>query len=612
MSPGANVATKPLRFPRITRRSTETEVCQLRVAFCTVGVRIGRRSRRQMTDQTVISTLMPCRGGVTDRHVRRRVDFVTRCVTSGRGGHGQVAALVTAKWPSRGMWRPAARVGYLGAAAGRSARVRPTIPEEHMSDAGHNKWKALAVLGIAYLMVVLDVAIVNVALSAVDKDLEFNPADLQWIVSGYALTFGGFLLLGGRMGDILGRRKIFVAGLIAFAAFSLLCGLATTPALLITARILQGAGAALVSPSVFSIVSVTFEEGAERNKALGVLGAIAGSGAAIGVLLGGILTEYASWRWCFLINVPIAIITLFLVPKFVQESRAEGQSRHFDAVGAVLVTGSLMMLVYGLTQANGKGWGSAHTLGFLIGAAALMALFLLVEHRGKAPLVPLGFFKNRTATGANVIGFGLGTIVFGMFLLLSLYMPYVLGYSTLKTGIAYLAVALTAVVASGAAQALVTKISIKVALLIGMGLLGLGLLTFTQLAVDGTYMKHLFPGFILIGVGLGFSFVPVSIAALAGVKPQEAGLASGLINTSQQVGGAVGVAILTTVAASVAGSIPPRPPFDAAQKAALTDGYSTAFWVALIFVAVSLIATFTMLRGKELTDATSAGHVPAG
>lgn len=481
-----------------------------------------------------------------------------------------------------------------------------------MSDASHNKWKALAVLGIAYLMVVLDVSIVNVALSAVAEDLTFNPADLQWIVSGYALTFGGFLLLGGRMGDILGRRRIFVAGLIAFAIFSLACGLATEPWMLITARILQGAGAALLSPSVFSIVSVTFDEGAERNKALGVLGAIAGSGAAIGVLLGGVLTEYASWRWCFLINVPIAIVALFLVPKFVQESRTEGQSRNFDSLGAVLVTGSLMMLVYGLTQANSKGWGSGETLGFLIGSAVVMGVFLWVEHRGKAPLVPLGFFRNRTASGANVIGFGLGTIVFGMFLLLSLYMPYVLGYSTLKTGLAYLAVALTAVVASGAAQALVTKISIKIALVIGMGLLGAGLLWFTQLSPDGEYVTHLLPGFLLIGVGLGFSFVPVSIAALAGVQPQEAGLASGLINTSQQVGGALGVAVLSTVAAQVTGTVPPFPPFTDAQRGALTDGYTGAFWVALIFVAVSLVAIFTMLRGKDLSTAASAGHAPVG
>jgi Na+/melibiose symporter-like transporter len=268
--------------------------------------------------------------------------------------------------------------------------------------------------------------------------------------------------------------------------------------------------------------------------------------------------------------------------------------------------------VYGLTQANTKGWGSGQTVGFLVAAGVVMAVFLWVEHRGKAPLVPLGFFRNRTASGANVIGFGLGTIVFGMFLLLSLYMPYVLGYSTLKTGLAYLAVALTAVVASGAAQALVTKISIKAALMIGMGLLGAGLLWFTQLSVDGTYATHLLPGFLLIGVGLGFSFVPVSIAALAGVKAQEAGLASGLINTSQQIGGALGVAVLSTVAAQITGAVPPFPPFTDEQRGALTDGYTGAFWVALIFVAVSLVATLTMLRGKDLTSAASAEHAPAG
>ncbi len=471
------------------------------------------------------------------------------------------------------------------------------------SDAAHNKWKALAVLGVAYLMVVLDVSIVNVALNAIQEDLGFAQADLQWIVSGYALTFGGFLLLGGRMGDILGRRRLFVAGLIAFAVFSLLCGLATSPAMLITFRILQGAGAALLSPSVFSIVSVTFEEGAERNKALGILGAIAGSGAAIGVLLGGVLTEYIGWEWCFFINVPIAIVALLLTRKYVPESRTEGLARHFDTQGAVLVTASLMMLVYALTKATDAGWDSVQTIGFLAGSVALMAAFLFVESRSKSPLVPLGFFKNRTATGANVIGFGLGTIVFGMFLLLSLYMPQVLGYSALKTGLAYLAVALTAVVASGIAQALVTKIGVKVALTIGMVLLGAGLLYFTQISVDGTYVGDLLPGFLLVGVGLGFSFVPVSIAALAGVKPHEAGLASGLINTSQQIGGALGVAILTTVAVTraenqIAGGTEAR--------VAFTSGYGLAFWVGLLFAVVSLVATFLMLRGKDLSAPTAA------
>ena len=481
--------------------------------------------------------------------------------------------------------------------------------EHAASDAAHNKWKALAVLGVAYLMVVLDVSIVNVALNAIQEDLGFAQADLQWIVSGYALTFGGFLLLGGRMGDILGRRRLFVAGLIAFAVFSLLCGLATSPAMLITFRILQGAGAALLSPSVFSIVSVTFEEGAERNKALGILGAIAGSGAAIGVLLGGVLTEYIGWEWCFFINVPIAIVALLLTRKYVPESRTEGLARHFDTQGAVLVTGSLMMLVYALTKATGAGWDSVQTIGFLAGSVALMAAFLFVESRSKSSLVPLGFFKNRTATGANVIGFGLGTIVFGMFLLLSLYMPQVLGYSALKTGLAYLAVALTAVVASGIAQALVTKIGVKVALTIGMVLLGAGLLYFTQISVDGTYVGDLLPGFLLVGVGLGFSFVPVSIAALAGVKPHEAGLASGLINTSQQIGGALGVAILTTVAVTRAEN---QIGGGTEARVAFTSGYGLAFWVGLLFAVVSLVATFLMLRGKDLSAPAASPSTAAG
>lgn len=477
-----------------------------------------------------------------------------------------------------------------------------------VSAAAHNKWKALAVLGVAYLMVVLDVAIVNVALNAIQEDLNFAQADLQWIVSGYALTFGGFLLLGGRMGDILGRRRLFVAGLTAFAVFSLLCGFATSPAMLITCRILQGAGAALLSPSVFSIVSVTFEEGAERNKALGILGAIAGSGAAIGVLLGGVLTEYIGWEWCFFINVPIAIVALLLTRKYVRESHTVGLARHFDTQGAVLVTASLMMLVYALTKATDAGWGSTQTIGFLAGSVVLMAGFLFVESRSKSPLMPLGFFKNRTATGANVIGFGLGTIVFGMFLLLSLYMPQVLGYSALKTGVAYLAVALTAVVASGIAQALVTRIGVKVALTIGMVLLGAGLLYFTQISVDGTYVGDLLPGFLLVGVGLGFSFVPVSIAALAGVKPHEAGLASGLINTSQQIGGALGVAILTTVAVTRAEN---QIADGTDARVAFTSGYGLAFWVGLLFAVVSLIATFVMLRGKDLS-APPAPHTPVG
>ena len=469
------------------------------------------------------------------------------------------------------------------------------------------RWKALAVLGVAYLMVVLDVSIVNVALPSIQTDLDFSPENLQWVISAYALTFGGFLLLGGRVGDLLGRRWLFMVGLGAFAIFSLACGLATSSGMLIAFRALQGLAGAILSPSVFSIVSVTFREGSERNKALGILGGIAGSGAAIGVLAGGVLTEYAGWEWIFFVNVPIGIGALFLVPLFVRESRADDMLRLFDTAGAVTVTASLMLLVYGLTQSTNVGWGSARTILVLIGSAILMAAFIVIEKRSRSPLVPLSFFKRRTPTGANIVGFGLGTMVFGMFFLLSLYMQQVLGFSALKTGVGYLAVALTAVVASGIAQALVTKLGVKPVLLTGLGLLGAGLVYFTQVSVGGSYVSDLHPGFLLIGVGLGFSFVPVSIAALAGVTGKDAGLASGLINTSQQIGGALGLAILTTIATTHAENLLAE---GEDRAHAFTSGYSLAFWAGAGFAVASMIATIFALKGEDL--AVEPGAEPAG
>ena len=469
-----------------------------------------------------------------------------------------------------------------------------------------NRWKALAVLGVAYLMVVLDVSIVNVALPSIQKDLDFSPENLQWVISAYSLTFGGFLLLGGRVGDILGRRWLFMVGLGAFALFSLACGLATSSGMLIAFRALQGLGGAILSPSVFSIVSVTFREGSERNKALGILGAIAGSGAAIGVLAGGVLTEYAGWEWIFFVNVPIGIGALFLVPLFVRESRVQDIARNFDAAGAVTVTASLMLLVYGLTQSTNNGWSSFQTIGSLIGSAILMAAFLWIESHSRSPLVPLSFFRRRTPTGANIIGFGLGTMVFGMFFLLSLYMQQVLGFSALKTGVGYLAVALTAVVASGVAQALVTRLGVKPVLITGLSLLGAGLIYFTQVSVGGSYVADLLPGFLLIGVGLGFSFVPVSIAALAGVTGRDAGLASGLINTSQQIGGALGLAILTTIATTHAENL-----LEEGQDRAhaFTSGYSLAFWAGVGFAGISVVATIFALTREDL--AVQPGTEPA-
>ena len=472
------------------------------------------------------------------------------------------------------------------------------------------RWKALAVLGVAYLMVVLDVSIVNVALPSIQTDLGFTTEDLQWVVSGYALTFGGFLLLGGRAGDLLGRRLFFMLGLGLFLVTSLLAGLSTSSEMLIVARLLQGAAGAILAPSVFSIVTVTFAEGAERNKALGILGGIAGSGAAIGVLLGGVFTSYISWEWIFFVNIPIAAITLALVPRYVRESRADGLTRHFDSLGAVTVTSSLVLLVFGLTQANRVGWGSAQTIGVFIASAVLMAVFLWNETRSRSPLVPLSIFKRRTLTGANVVGFGLGTMIFGMFFLLSLYMQQVLGFSAMETGLGYLAVALTVVVAAAISQGLVTKLGVKPVLVTGMALLTVGLVYFSQVSVNGSYAVDLLPGFLIIGVGMGFSFVPISIAALAGVQGPEAGLASGLINTSQQIGGALGLALLTTVATTRTTNLAG----DAAPTAGdLTSGFSLAFWVAAGFAVASLITTIAVLRQRDIPAiGAEPAPVPAG
>jgi EmrB/QacA subfamily drug resistance transporter len=466
-----------------------------------------------------------------------------------------------------------------------------------MGTSDPRRWQALAVLGVAYLMVVLDVAIVNVALPSIQKSLHFSTSSLEWVVSGYALTFGGFLLLGGRAGDLLGRRRVFMAGLLLFSVTSLLCGLSVSPGMLIALRVAQGAAGAVLSPSVFSIVSVTFEEGSERNKALGLLGAIAGSGAAIGTLLGGVLTEFVGWEWIFFVNVPIGLGVLLVVPRVVRESRAPELARHFDVAGAVTVTGGLMLLVFGLTRAPTVGWGSVQTVASLVGSAVLIATAVLVEQRSRSPLVDLRIFRRRTLAGANVIGFILGTILFGMFFLLSLYQQDVLGFSPLRTGVGNLAIALTIIAVSAVSQGLVTRVGVKPVLIVGLVSLGGGLVYFTQISADGSYFADVFPGFILAGVGIGCAFVPVSIAALSGVTARDAGLASGLITTSQQIGGALGLAILTTVSTTRTNTLltsgVPGP-------TALTDGFRLAFWVAVGIDLIALCAVLVVFRPEEL------------
>src|SRR5687768_440271 len=454
------------------------------------------------------------------------------------------------------------------------------------------KWLALALLLGVQFMVVLDIAIVNVALPSIQTDLGFSQENLQWVVSAYALFFGGFLLLGGRVSDIVGRRRVFVAGLIVFTGASLLSGLAWSEGALIAARALQGLGAAMITPAALSILSTTFAEGKERNAALGAWGAVGAFGAVAGVLLGGVLTDALSWEWIFYVNVPVGIAALLLAPVLLGESR-DLKVRSFDAPGAVLVTGGLVTLVYAITQAHEYGWASVETIGVLAASAALLGGFLAWEARAAEPLMPFSIFRLRTVSGANVAGLILGTAVFAMFLMLTLYMQQVLGYSAMRTGVAYLAVAGTAIVWSALAAQLVNRVGVKPVLIAGMASLSAGLVYFTQVSVGGSYLGDLLPGFLLIAIGLGFSFVPISIAALAGVRPAEAGLASGLINTSQQIGGALGIAALsavatTTTADAVAGGTQ--------VSSALVDGFHAAFWGGTIVAVAGVVLSLALIR----------------
>jgi len=465
-----------------------------------------------------------------------------------------------------------------------------------MVASNRRKWLALALLSTVQFMVVLDIAVVNVALPSIKVDLGFSQENLQWVISAYALVFGGFLLLGGRAADVLGRRRIFLAGLIVFTLASLLAGLAWSEASLIAARALQGLGAAIISPAALSILSTTFKEGRERNIALGVWGAVGGFGAAAGVLLGGILTDALSWEWIFFVNVPVGAAAFALTPLLLTESRDAGV-RTFDVPGAVLVTTGLSSLVYAITQAGRDGWLAGTTVAFFAASLVLLAAFVVWERRHPEPLMRLGIFRIKTLTGANVAGFILGTVMFSMFLMLTLYMQQVLGYSPMKTGVAYLAVAGTAIVWSAVAAQLVTRVGVKPALVAGMTALTAGLVYFTQVSVGGSYVSDLLPGFLLIGFGIGFSFVPISIAALAGVQPAEAGLASGLINTSQQIGGALGIAALSTIATSRTADAVAS---GTATQSALVDGFTAAFVAGVLIAAVGVVASLTLIRRDEL------------
>jgi EmrB/QacA subfamily drug resistance transporter len=455
-------------------------------------------------------------------------------------------------------------------------------------------------------MVVLDVAIVNVALPSIQVDLGFSQQNLQWVISAYALVFGGFLLLGGRTADLLGRRRIFFAGTILFTIGSLLCGLAWTDDSLIGARAIQGLGAAAITPAALAILVTTFAEGRERNIALGAWGAVGGFGAAAGVLFGGILTDLLSWEWIFFVNIPVGLAALALTPVLLSES-LDRHGQGFDALGAIFVTSGLATLVLGITQGQDWGWSSAATIGVFSAAAALLVAFVAWESRVKDPLVPFSIFRLQTLTASNVAGFTLGTMLFAMFLMLTLYMQQVLGYSPIETGFAYLAVAGTAVIWANVAAVAVNRVGVKPALIFGMSLMTLGLVYFTQVSVGGSYWTELLPGFLIIGLGIPFAFVPITIAAVAGTRPDEAGLASGLINTSQQIGGAVGIALLSTIATTTTNDAAPGTPV----PVALTDGFQAAFWAGAAIALVGVLVSVFLVRGRDLQPQEATIGEPA-
>jgi EmrB/QacA subfamily drug resistance transporter len=465
-----------------------------------------------------------------------------------------------------------------------------------MVNSDRRKWLALALLCVVQFMVVLDIAIVNVALPSIQVDLGFSQENLQWVISAYALVFGGFLLLGGRAADLLGRRRIFLVAIVLFTLASLFAGLAWSEGSLITARALQGLGAAIITPAALSILSTTFVEGRERNIALGAWGAVGGFGAAAGVLMGGILTDALSWEWIFFVNVPVGVAAFVLAPLLLKESR-DAHVKRFDLPGALLVTGGLSMFVYAITKAGQDGWLAAETVTFFAISGVLLLGFIAWELRHPEPLMRFGLLRTKTVAGSNVAGFILGTAMFAMFLMLTLYMQQVLGYSAMKTGVAYLAVAGTAILTSALAAQLVTRVGVKPIMAIGMTALTGGLVYFTQVSVGGSYLGDLLPGFLLVAVGIGFAFVPISIAALAGVEHAEAGLASGLINTSQQIGGALGIAALSTIAtsrtedAAAAGGT---------HASALVTGFHGAFWAGVIIAGLGIVATLTLIRRDEL------------
>ena len=470
------------------------------------------------------------------------------------------------------------------------------------------RWLVLAVTVAAQFMVIVDVAVVNVALPSIRQDLHFTQESLQWVITAYSILFAGTLLLGGRLADLLGRRRLFMSGVAVFTLGSLLSGLAWSEGSLIVTRALQGLGGALLAPAALSIVVTTFREVRERNIALAVWGAASGSGGAVGVLLGGVLTSYLSWSWIFFVNLPVGVAVLAVSPWLLSESRAALAHRHFDVAGASAITAGLMVLVYGITRASQHGWGSGVTVGLLAAAVALIGAFVAIEARSPAPLLPLRIFRLRTLSAANATMLAIGASAFAQFFLITLYLQEVLGYSAIETGVAFIAITATIVGFSNLGQSLTTRFGARPVLTAGLLLTAAGGVLYARMPTGGHYFWDVFPGLIVSGVGLALTFVPVMIAGLTGVAPADAGVASGLISTTRQVGGSLGLAAVTTIVATATSHYAHSHAVSAFSHPALTHGFQLAFYtlVGLSLVGALIAAAFVESKPKAASQVEPA------
>jgi EmrB/QacA subfamily drug resistance transporter len=494
------------------------------------------------------------------------------------------------------------------------ASERPDDFLEPPASGETNRWLVLVIVCLAQFMVILDATVVNVALPSIQADLGFSAANLQWVINSYTLVFGGFLLLGGRAGDLFGRRRLFLWGVGIFSLASLLNGLATSDTWLVATRGLQGLGGALVSPAALSIITTTFAEGEDRTKALGVWSAIAAGGGAFGLLLGGVLTDSLSWEWIFFVNVPIGIATAMLALRYVPESHAQAKERGVDLPGAITVTAGLIVLVYAIVKAEDFGWGSGRTLGLAAIALALLAAFVVIESRTRAPLIRLGIFSVRSLAGANAVLLLVVGGLFAFFFFSSLYVQQILGYSPLEAGLAFLPVTVGIGIGAGIAQQLVKRIGVRTTAAVGMIIAAFGLYLFSGLSADGTYLSDVLPAVIPQSVGMGLFFVPITLIATTNVAEEDAGLASGLFNTAQQVGGALGLAVLSTLAADKSASVLAdlgRQPSQVEAVDALLDGFQVAFTAAAILVAFGAVLLMLLVRKEDVANVNpDAAPVP--